>query len=169
MLKEEELAVLRDIAQLIAFADDMKGEVDRLIKEGYVSKDGDLYELTPKAEKALQIAVRVSMRDNTQNEDGPDIDCNAASFIASPSTPPICGRQDKPKHRAIPSRHTTLLPSTEHGEPAGARVFTANCSSVVLSRSITVAKYMVKRRGPLCLLPAAEIPVLTTRKEEAAN
>jgi pyridoxal biosynthesis lyase PdxS len=82
MLKEEELAVLRDIAQSIAFADDMKGEVDRLIKEGYVSKDGDLYELTPKAEKALQIAVRVSMRDNTQNEDGPDIDCNAASFIA---------------------------------------------------------------------------------------
>jgi hypothetical protein len=53
MLKEEELAVLRDIAQSIAFADDMKGEVDRLIKEGYVSKDGDLYELTPKAEKAL--------------------------------------------------------------------------------------------------------------------
>jgi hypothetical protein len=53
MLKEEELAVLRDIAQSIAFADDMKGEVDRLIKEGYVSEDGDLYELTPKAEKAL--------------------------------------------------------------------------------------------------------------------
>ena len=53
MLKEEELAVLRDIAQSIAFADDMKGEVDRLIKEGYVSKNGDLDELTPKAEKAL--------------------------------------------------------------------------------------------------------------------
>jgi hypothetical protein len=53
MLKEEELAVLRDIALSIAFADDMKGEIDRLIKEGYVSKDGDLYELTPKAEKAL--------------------------------------------------------------------------------------------------------------------
>jgi hypothetical protein len=34
MLKEGELAVLRDIAQSIAFADDMKGEVDRLIKEG---------------------------------------------------------------------------------------------------------------------------------------
>jgi hypothetical protein len=53
MLKEEEVAILRDIAQSIAFTDDMKGEVDRLIKEGYVSKDGDLYELTPKAEKAL--------------------------------------------------------------------------------------------------------------------
>jgi hypothetical protein len=53
MLKEEEVAILRDIAQSIAFTDDMKGEVDRLIKEGYVSKDGDLYELTPKAEKTL--------------------------------------------------------------------------------------------------------------------
>ena len=47
MLKEEQVAVLRDIAQSIAFADDMQGEVDTLIKEGYVSKDGDLYELTP--------------------------------------------------------------------------------------------------------------------------
>ena len=54
MLKEAEVAILRDIAQSIAFADDMQGEVDRLIKEGYVSKDGDLYELTPKAEKALE-------------------------------------------------------------------------------------------------------------------
>jgi hypothetical protein len=25
----------------------MQGEIDTLIKEGYVSKDGDLYELTP--------------------------------------------------------------------------------------------------------------------------
>jgi predicted transcriptional regulator len=53
MLREEQVAVLRDIAQSIAFADDVQGEVDRLIKEGYVSKDGDLYELTPKAEKVL--------------------------------------------------------------------------------------------------------------------
>ncbi len=53
MLKDEEVAVLCDIAQSIAFADDRQGEIDRLIKEGYVSKDGDLYELTPKAEKIL--------------------------------------------------------------------------------------------------------------------
>jgi predicted transcriptional regulator len=53
MLREEEVAILCDIAQSIAFADDMQGEIDRLIKEGYVSKDGDLYELTPKAEKVL--------------------------------------------------------------------------------------------------------------------
>jgi hypothetical protein len=32
---------------------DRRGEVDRLVKEGYVAKDGDLYELTPKAEKVL--------------------------------------------------------------------------------------------------------------------
>ena len=30
--------MLKEIAQSIAFADDMKGEVDRLIKEGYVSR-----------------------------------------------------------------------------------------------------------------------------------
>ena len=38
MLKEEQIAVLCDIAQSIAFADDMQGEVDRLIREGYVAK-----------------------------------------------------------------------------------------------------------------------------------
>jgi hypothetical protein len=53
MLREEQVAILRDIAQSIAFADDMQGEVDTLIREGYVAKDGDLYELTPKAEKLL--------------------------------------------------------------------------------------------------------------------
>jgi hypothetical protein len=53
MLKDAEVAVLCDIAQSIAFADDMQGEVDRLIREGYVAKDGDLYELTPKAQKVL--------------------------------------------------------------------------------------------------------------------
>ncbi|KRP89353.1 MULTISPECIES: Rossmann-fold NAD(P)-binding domain-containing protein [Bradyrhizobium] len=53
MLRDEQVAVLCDIAQSIAFADDVQGEVDRLIREGYVAKDGDLYELTPKAEKVL--------------------------------------------------------------------------------------------------------------------
>jgi hypothetical protein len=53
MLRDEEVAVLCDIAQSIAFADDKKGEIDRLIREGYVSQQGDLYELTPKAEKLL--------------------------------------------------------------------------------------------------------------------
>ena len=53
MLSEEQVAVLCDIAQSIAFADDVRGEVERLIVEGYVAKDGDLYELTPKAQKLL--------------------------------------------------------------------------------------------------------------------
>lgn len=53
MLTEAQVAVLCDIAQSIGFADNMHGEVDRLIKEGYVAKDGDLYELTPKAQKVL--------------------------------------------------------------------------------------------------------------------
>ena len=53
MLTEAQVAVLCDIAQSIAFADDVRGEVDRLIREGYVAKDGDLYELTPKAQKLL--------------------------------------------------------------------------------------------------------------------
>jgi hypothetical protein len=32
MLRDEQVAVLRNIAQSIAFADDMRGEVDRLIR-----------------------------------------------------------------------------------------------------------------------------------------
>jgi hypothetical protein len=53
MLTDAQVAVLCDIAQSVAFADDRQGEIDRLMKEGYVAMDGDLYELTPKAEKAL--------------------------------------------------------------------------------------------------------------------
>jgi hypothetical protein len=53
MLKDEQVALLCDIAQSIAFAEGRNGEVRQLIEEGYVAKDGDLYELTPKAEKAL--------------------------------------------------------------------------------------------------------------------
>ena len=53
MLSDEQVAVLCDIGQSIAFADDRRGEVEKLIIEGYVSKDGDLFELTPKGEKIL--------------------------------------------------------------------------------------------------------------------
>ena len=53
MLSDEQVAVLCDIGQSIAFADDRHGEVEKLIVEGYVSKDGDLFELTPKGEKIL--------------------------------------------------------------------------------------------------------------------
>ena len=54
MLSDSEISVLCDIGQSIAFADDDKqGDIDRLIKEGYVAKDGDLYVLTPRADKVL--------------------------------------------------------------------------------------------------------------------
>ena len=54
MLRDEQVAILCDIGQSIAFADDMRGEVDKLVIEGYVLKDGDIYELTPKGEKVLE-------------------------------------------------------------------------------------------------------------------
>jgi len=53
MLSDEQVAVLCDIGQSIAFADNRHGEVEKLIVEGYVSKDGDSFELTPKGEKIL--------------------------------------------------------------------------------------------------------------------
>jgi predicted transcriptional regulator len=52
MLTNAELAVLCDIAQSVAFAGD-RSEINHLLEEGYVAKDGDLYELTSKAEKIL--------------------------------------------------------------------------------------------------------------------
>jgi hypothetical protein len=54
MLRDEQVALLRDIAQSVAFADDRHGEVEKLIVEGYVLKDGDLYELTPKGLMVLE-------------------------------------------------------------------------------------------------------------------
>ena len=53
MLNDEQVAVLCDIGQSIAFGDDRHGEVEKLIVEGYVTKDGDIFELTPKGEKIL--------------------------------------------------------------------------------------------------------------------
>ena len=53
MLTDVQASVLCDIAQSVALANDRQGEVERLMKEGYVAKDGGLYALTPKAEKVL--------------------------------------------------------------------------------------------------------------------
>jgi len=53
MLTDTQVCVLCDIAQSAGFADDKRGEIERLVQQGYVVRDGDLYELTPKAEKAL--------------------------------------------------------------------------------------------------------------------
>jgi hypothetical protein len=53
MLTDAQVSILCDIAQSPAFAEDKKAELGWLVNEGYVAKDGDLYELTPKAEKIL--------------------------------------------------------------------------------------------------------------------
>jgi hypothetical protein len=53
MLTDVQVAVLCDIGQSVVLAGDRRYEADRLVKEGYVVRDGDAYELTPKAEKAL--------------------------------------------------------------------------------------------------------------------
>jgi hypothetical protein len=53
MLTDAQVSILCDIAQSVAFSDDKQMELDQLVQEGYVAKDGDLYELTPKAEKIL--------------------------------------------------------------------------------------------------------------------
>jgi len=48
MLDDEQVGILRAIGLSVAFDDDKKGKVTDLILEGYVQKDGDLYELTSK-------------------------------------------------------------------------------------------------------------------------
>jgi predicted transcriptional regulator len=54
MLRDDQIAILLEISQSVGFADDRHGEVEHLIVEGYVMKDGDLYELTAKGLKAVE-------------------------------------------------------------------------------------------------------------------
>lgn len=53
MLTDAQVSVLCDIAQSVVLAGERRGEVDRLVKDGYIANDGGLYALTPKAEKVL--------------------------------------------------------------------------------------------------------------------
>ena len=53
MLTDEQLAILKQINSSIAFAGDDRGQVNKLVIEGYVQKAGDLYQLTAIGEKAL--------------------------------------------------------------------------------------------------------------------
>ncbi|HKO69974.1 MAG TPA: hypothetical protein VJV58_03475 [Bradyrhizobium sp.] len=53
MLTDQQLAILKEIDNSVAFDGGAGNEVDTLVIEGYVEKDGDLYQLTPKGEKAL--------------------------------------------------------------------------------------------------------------------
>ena len=54
MLRDEQLSILRDISQSVAFADDRQGKMGQLIVDGYVMKDGDLFELTAKGVTAVE-------------------------------------------------------------------------------------------------------------------
>jgi len=54
MLRDEQIALLCDIGHSVAFAGDAHGEIEKLIVEGYVLKDGDLYELTAKGERVIE-------------------------------------------------------------------------------------------------------------------
>ncbi|MCX7319098.1 MAG: hypothetical protein NT113_06235 [Hyphomicrobiales bacterium] len=51
MLTDEQIATLRQIDDSVAY-DDMDKAAE-LVIEGYVEKDGDLFQLTPKGEKYL--------------------------------------------------------------------------------------------------------------------
>ena len=46
MLNDEQIAVLCEISQSVAFSDDRHGLVQQLLIDGYVIKNGDLYELS---------------------------------------------------------------------------------------------------------------------------
>lgn len=53
MLTDEQLAILKAIESSVAFDGDDVGQTDKLVIEGYLEKDGDLFQLTAKGEKAL--------------------------------------------------------------------------------------------------------------------
>lgn len=54
MLSDEEIAILREISQSVAFSDDRHGMVQQLVLNGYVIKNGDLYELSSQGQKAVE-------------------------------------------------------------------------------------------------------------------
>jgi hypothetical protein len=53
MLTDEELAILKTIESSVGFDGDDAGQTDKPLIEGYVEKDGDLFQLTAKGEKTL--------------------------------------------------------------------------------------------------------------------
>ena len=66
MLRDEQLSILRDISQSVAFADDRQGKMGQLIADGYVMKDGDLFELTPKGVTAVEEHAALGVSDGEQ-------------------------------------------------------------------------------------------------------
>ena len=53
MLTDAQIAILCDIGQASSFDEKKKGEVLRLVTCGYIERDGDLFKVTPRGEKAL--------------------------------------------------------------------------------------------------------------------
>ena len=58
----------RDISQSIAFADDRHGKIGELIADGYVMKDGDLFELTAKGVTAVEEHAALGASDAEASE-----------------------------------------------------------------------------------------------------
>jgi hypothetical protein len=54
MLSDEQIAVLGDIGQSVAFSDDRQGLVQQLVIDGCVVKNGDLYELSAQGQAAVE-------------------------------------------------------------------------------------------------------------------
>lgn len=52
-LTAAEVAVLCDVGQAVALSDARQGEVEKLIQQGYLTRVGPLYGLTPMGEKEL--------------------------------------------------------------------------------------------------------------------
>ena len=62
MLTEKQFLILKDISQAPGFSDERHGKVEQLIIEGYVFKNGDLYELTAKGESTLSDHLAVVLK-----------------------------------------------------------------------------------------------------------
>jgi len=54
MLNDEQIAVLCEISQSVAFSDDRQGLVQQLVIDGYLIKNGDLYELSAQGQAAVE-------------------------------------------------------------------------------------------------------------------
>jgi hypothetical protein len=53
MLSDQQIAVLCD-CQSVAFSDDRQGLVQQLVIDGYVIRNGDLYELSAQGQAAVE-------------------------------------------------------------------------------------------------------------------
>ena len=54
MLNDEQIAVLCEISNSVAFSDDRQGLVQQLVIDGYLIKNGDLYELSAPGQAAVE-------------------------------------------------------------------------------------------------------------------